>query len=259
MERSESIQKLTEAMVKAQAAMRTALKKSDNPYFRSKYADLAEIWEVARGPLNQNGLCLLQPVSSQDAGSVTVTTVLAHVSGEFISEQFTVYPRPEKPKDKNGTPLQGAPEFVSPQGMGSAVSYARRYALQGLLAIATDDDDGEHAEGRRNQPQPKPSAPPPVQPCGQSADATARTAPAPPMPEPSLKQTTLDAIVTELKRRFPNQDNGDKKKKADALELLFGTRKWSEVAALSQAQLADGLAQLTAPAPSYSISQEQLQ
>ena len=138
-ERSSSIAKLTQALVKAQVAMRPAKKSSENPYFKSNYADLAAVWEVAQQPIADNGLAVLQPISSTPDGRIIhVTTILSHVSGEWISSVFSLTPKAEN-------------QSVSPQAAGSAITYGRRYALQSMLGIVSEDDDGEGAEGRGKQ------------------------------------------------------------------------------------------------------------
>jgi len=137
-ERSASVAHLAQALVKAQLAMRPAKKSSENPYFKSSYADLSAVWEVAQKPLADNGLAVMQPISSTvDGRSVHVTTLLVHVSGEWVSSTFTLTPKADK-----------AEPFISPQALGSAVTYGRRYALAAMLGIVSDDDDGEGAEGR---------------------------------------------------------------------------------------------------------------
>ncbi len=119
--------KLTEALVKAQAAMTPAKKDSQNPHFKSTYADLSSIIESVRKPLTDNGLAFVQLLSGAAAG-VTVVTRLLHVSGESI-ETSCWMPVTQQ----------------SPQAFGSAATYCKRYALAALLGIATEDDDGNSA------------------------------------------------------------------------------------------------------------------
>ncbi len=129
--RSESIAKLAEALSKAQGQMEGAVKMSDNPYFKSKYADLASVWEACRKPLSDNQLAVVQTTDdSVDNGRVIVETILMHASGEWISGRIALKPV----KD-------------DPQGAGSAITYARRYGLQGIVGIAPEDDDGNAASG----------------------------------------------------------------------------------------------------------------
>jgi hypothetical protein len=127
MNKSESIAKLSAALCKAQAEMSGAVKGANNPFFNSKYANLEEVIRVVKGPFESNGLCFVQfPVSGE--GSAGVETVIIHESGEFISNEFM---------------LKCAKS--DPQGMGSAITYARRYGLQSAVGIPSEDDDGQAA------------------------------------------------------------------------------------------------------------------
>ena len=127
MTRSESIATLTKALAIVQATMSGATKGSTNPHFKSKYADLASVWDACRSALTANGFAVLQPVSATGA-EVTVTTILSHVSGEWVASDLTM------------TAQQN-----TPQAMGSCITYARRYGLQSMVGIAPEDDDGNAA------------------------------------------------------------------------------------------------------------------
>ena len=147
---SHSVAKLAEALAKAQAEMGGAAKDAVNPHFRSKYADLASVRDACR-PLAKYGIAHLQPTRAEGA-QVTVTTLLVHSSGEWIAEDLTL------------TAGQN-----TPQAIGSAITYGRRYGLAAMVGIAPEDDDGEAAEARG---VPKPSAvtaPPPPPPPGFAA------------------------------------------------------------------------------------------
>jgi hypothetical protein len=129
--RSESLAELAAALAKAQGAMRPAAKDHVNPAFpRSKYADLASVWEACREALTANGLSVVQ-LAAADGNAVTVTTVLLHVSGEWVSEALTLLARD-----------------AAPQSVGSAITYARRYGLAAMVGVCPDDDDAEAAMGR---------------------------------------------------------------------------------------------------------------
>ena len=130
MNTSEQINELATALAKAQGEITGALKDSANPFFKSKYADLASCWDACRGPLSRNGLSVLQPAESDDGG-VTVTTTLLHSSGQWVRSALRL-----QPKD------------WSPQGVGSAISYGRRYGLTAMIGIAQVDDDGNAASGK---------------------------------------------------------------------------------------------------------------
>ena len=144
MERSETINELAAALAAAQGKIENASKDSANPYFRSRYADLASIWDAVRGPLSENGLAVVQPVRVEGS-SVTVTTLLAHASGQWISSDLTMTAQ-KQIKDGGGWE-----KLDSPQAIGSCITYARRYALAAMAGVAPEDDDGEGAEGRRQQ------------------------------------------------------------------------------------------------------------
>lgn len=131
MNQSESIAKLAEALAKAQADMSHAHKGAENPFFKSKYADLPAVIDAARPHLTANGLSVMQVTDFDEAG-MWVVTQLSHSSGEWIRGRYKINPV------KN-----------DPQGVGSAITYARRYSYQAMVGIATsmDDDDGNAASG----------------------------------------------------------------------------------------------------------------
>jgi len=131
MNKSETIGKLAEGLTKAQADFGPLIKGAANPFFKSKYADLSGVMDVARGPLAENGLCFVQTTEEAESGFLVVETTLIHVSGEWISGRLKM---PTVKQD--------------PQGFGSAMTYARRYALQAILGLAAEDDDGEGAMTR---------------------------------------------------------------------------------------------------------------
>lgn len=130
---SDTIGKLGEALAKAQGEMELATKDSINPYFKSKYADLSSVWNTIREPLSKNGLSVVQQLIS-DPIAVAIRTVLIHSSGEWISS--TIYIKPVQ---------------TTPQGFGSTVTYARRYALSAIVGVAPDDDDGNASVKRNNE------------------------------------------------------------------------------------------------------------
>ena len=127
---SENIADLAIALAKAQAENGTVHKDAKNPFFKSNYASLAQVWETVRPALTANGLSVVQ-LPSQDATGYYVESMLIHSSGQWI--KCRTYMKPVKD---------------DPQGIGSLISYARRYALQSLVMVCPDDDDGELAMGR---------------------------------------------------------------------------------------------------------------
>ena len=134
MERSDSINELALALSKAQGALRGALKDSANPFFKSRYADLASVWEACREALAANGLAVIQSPSAQTQ-VVTVETLLTHASGQWVQGSVSCVAKDD-----------------GPQAVGSAITYLRRYALQSFVGVAPEDDDAERAQGRGNAP-----------------------------------------------------------------------------------------------------------
>ena len=134
MRSSETIEKLAEALCAAQGEMGGAVKGSANPFFKSSYADLTSVIKAIKEPCQNNGLSYVQLPHRSDS-SIGVVTRLMHVSGQWLENDFTL------PMVKS-----------DPQAAGSAITYARRYALQALFGIPAVDDDGESAMIRGDKP-----------------------------------------------------------------------------------------------------------
>lgn len=137
--RSESIGKLTEALSKAQSVLEGALTDSDNPFFKSKYADLASVWRACRKPLTDNGLAVVQttyPIHDNPE-LIGLETVLSHISGEWITGNLVMRPV------KN-----------DPQAIGSCITYMRRYSLAAIVGVSPEDDDGNAASHNPSKPEP---------------------------------------------------------------------------------------------------------
>ena len=116
------------ALAKAQAEMGKALKDSVNPAFRSKYADLGNVMDACLPALNKHGIAVIQPFHTDDLGNRFVKTVFIHESGEAMECAIPL--------------ILGKNDM---QGLGSAVTYARRYGLMAMAGIAPEDDDGNAA------------------------------------------------------------------------------------------------------------------
>lgn len=146
METSEAFNEAAAALCKAQrelgkvVATETATipGKEGKRGYEYTYADLASVLSVCRKPFADNGLAIVQSPSSAD-GLVTVSTRLIHTSGQWI-----------------GTTLSLRPTNATPQAIGSAITYARRYSLLALAGIAPEDDDGQDAQGGRSPHTPEP-------------------------------------------------------------------------------------------------------
>jgi hypothetical protein len=122
------MKEIASALVKAQKAFGPALKQSQNPHFKSRYADLATCVEAVIDALNENGIALIQQTHECDSG-VIVETLFVHESGESFSAG-----KLHVPASKHDA-----------QGYGSALTYARRYSLMAACGIAPEDDDGNAA------------------------------------------------------------------------------------------------------------------
>lgn len=135
MNSSDQINELAAAMVKFQAELKPAINGNTNPYFKSKYADLQACWDCCREALVKNGLSVVQGSRESSGEVVTVDTRLMHASGQWIESSLTM-----------------KPAKADPQGVGSAVTYARRYALSAILGIVADEDDDGNA-ATHNEPK----------------------------------------------------------------------------------------------------------
>lgn len=137
---STEIKELVGALAKAQGAMKPAVFNRVNPHYKNRYADFTSCMDACRGPLSENGLAIVQYCQTID-GKLNLVTKLAHVSGQWMESEF---------------PIIAAK--MDSQGIGSAMTYAKRYSLCGMVGIVADeegDDDGEAAVGRpQNKPQP---------------------------------------------------------------------------------------------------------
>jgi hypothetical protein len=141
-EQSQTVSKLFAAVVSAGGELRNPPKDSVNPHFKSRYADLATVLDTVRPVLAKYKLAVVQLPTELEGGPGLATT-LVHESGEWMRSTVRLYPGK-----------------TDPQGIGSALTYARRYGLQAALGIAADDDDDGQAGSRPAQQQHKQQQPP---------------------------------------------------------------------------------------------------
>lgn len=138
--KSEQVNELAAALAKAQGQLEGAKKSSSNPFFKSKYADLAECWNTCRKALTANEISVIQmPEEITENGRLNITTMIAHSSGQYISSTLTM-----------------TVTKLDPQAIGSAITYGRRYALAAMVGLAQEDDDGEKAMARQEKKDKKP-------------------------------------------------------------------------------------------------------
>lgn len=143
---SRELGELASALAKAQGAMKPAAKSATNPFFKSNYADLPAIVAACRDQLANNGLAVSQRTDFDEAKTY-IETILMHASGQWISARYPVNPV------KN-----------DPQGMGSAVTYARRYSLAAIVGVVSDDDDDGNAGSGKTADGSSTKTPPPIAP-----------------------------------------------------------------------------------------------
>lgn len=129
---SPTITKIASALLLAQTAMQNAVKGGNNPYFKSKYADLNSVREAAQPLLNANGILVTQATIQKDGKSFVRTQLTHAASGEWIASDTEII----------------AAKLNDPQAAGSGLTYARRYGLQSLVSLGASDDDAEAAMGR---------------------------------------------------------------------------------------------------------------
>ena len=152
MNSSPTIGKLAAALATAQGEIINASKDAKNPFFNSKYADLATVIEACKGPLSRNGVAFTQSLRNRitpDGAFAIVETILFHAeSGEWISAEIEMPVLPSVVQ-------KGAPPAITAQGFGSAFTYGRRYGLSAAVGIAQVDDDATDASGKRDEkPEP---------------------------------------------------------------------------------------------------------
>lgn len=125
--RSAELNELFAALSKAQADIKVAIKESNNPFFKSRYANLQAVIECSRPALCNNGLFVAQPIRPNSAGHDCLVTILGHSSGQWISSEMKI------------NPLK-----TDIQSLGSYITYLRRYCYASIVGVydGTEDDDG---------------------------------------------------------------------------------------------------------------------
>lgn len=144
MKMSDAIDQIATALAKAQGEITNPAKDSENPHFKSRYADLAAGINAVKNALSSNGIAVVQS-TYMDGEIMMLSTRLVHSSGQWFGSEYPVCKFP-----------------IKHQEAGSAMSYSRRYALFALVGIAGDDDDGNEAsKSETPAPAKRKAAPPP--------------------------------------------------------------------------------------------------
>jgi ERF superfamily len=131
MNTSEKIDLILPALMKVKSKLQAVTKSANNPFFKSKYADLNTYLDEVEPLLEENKMVLFQPVRVNSGGTNTVSSIIMHESGQFISSEMVVVTKE-----------------ADMQKLGSAITYARRYTLGPLLSMKAEDDDGNGASGK---------------------------------------------------------------------------------------------------------------
>ena len=167
---SSSIGELTKALSLAHKDFKPVLKDANNPFFKSKYADLAGVIDATSDALSKQELAVIQSPGRIYNGHILLTTLLSHSSGEWIKDEL------ELPIAK-----------FDAQGTGSAITYARRYAYQAIVGVAAEDDDGNAASQKFEK----------------QADGSFAKNP-PPSPKPTETVQTKPAAKVARKKESPD-------------------------------------------------------
>ncbi|CAM5999030.1 unnamed protein product [Sphagnum balticum] len=139
-QKSWELNELFGALAKAQAEMETAGLTNANPFFKSKYADLAEIVKSSRPALTKHGLSVIQYIEQNEQGSVLVS-MLGHASGQYITSQMPINPAK-----------------TDVQSLGSYITYLRRYSYAALVGVVVCDEDDDGESSMERAPKVKQSA-----------------------------------------------------------------------------------------------------
>jgi len=142
MNTSENINELAGALAKAQGNISCAIEDKTNPHYKNSYASLSSVWDACRKPLSDNGLAVVQLIDKIDNQTYLITTI-THASGQWIKSQMPINI-----------------EKVTPQGLGSLLTYYRRYMLSSMVGIAPGKDDAEEDDGTIAQKEFKPHSAP---------------------------------------------------------------------------------------------------
>lgn len=215
MRTSETIDLISGALALAQAEFKPVAKNKQNPHFKNWYADLASIFDATRPSLSKHGIAISQFPSFSE-GRVEITTRLLHKSGQWLENTLSLKPSGD-----------------TPQALGSAITYGKRYGVEAILGVSgEDEDDGNEASksnGNQNYPQ-KGSNSQPHPPKVSSAPV--------PMPQIEIFDAANPQMLDRLKKRL-DQVGGIDYEDYDAIALfmngkLLTAENFKEALALKQ-------------------------
>jgi hypothetical protein len=208
METSVDLGELAAALSQVQGLLRPSGKTSVNPQFNSKYSDLASVWDACREVLTSHGLSVVQTFSGENDpdNKITVETMLLHKSGQYIKSRLAL-------------PLQK----TTAQGIGSAITYGRRYGLASIIGVTPDDDDDGNAA---SEPM-KPAAPASQR---QMPPHTAAKTPPPANSTPSPEVSAAKAAILEYAQAAKMKPADFIKEKVGKRSSDMSDRDWIELA-----------------------------
>ena len=204
MTKSDTIAELAKALAKAQAMMEGAKQDAENPFFKSRYSTLSSVWDACRKPLSENGLSVVQPCSDDADGKLVIETTLLHSSGEWITGRLALNPV------KN-----------DPQGIGSAITYGRRYSLAAMVGISPEDDDAEKAMDREKKPAKQAQKQQPAQPLKPQQET-------PPPDKPAQPRMATEAQIRKI--YMVTKENGNTQEYVhEAIKTIYGVNSTKEL------------------------------
>lgn len=203
MKTSDSIKAMAPAFAKAQAAVANTVKSAVNPHFKNKYVPLDDLIPVVKSALLAEGIAFLQGAEPSEGDVLHLTTRLIHTSGEWIESTLSM-----------------KPSKADPQGIGSCITYARRYSLAAMVGVVSDDDDDANAA----------SAPAKAAPKEKSATAA-----------PKTEHEMAVEMVRELFQKLP-----EKKRNLDTMKEVLPISDFGQVKECTIEQLNTGIDRLNA-------------
>jgi len=196
----ERMKELYTAFIKAQKEIKTALKDSKNPHFKSTYADLESVWDACRDALHKHGLAVMQLTDLDASGVPVLITRIVHESGQHVEGRY-----PLLSKDPN-----------NPQTTLAALTYARRGSLAAACGVVQSDDDGNTAAGH-NPPAAAPKAPAQTPKQGFAAIFAAH------------KLEFPQALEQLIGKQMKEWNDADKVVARQATQSLTDGKPWSEI------------------------------
>ena len=189
---SENITDLAKALLNVQRTVRPITKDAENPFTKSWYASLNSVMDACRDALIENGIWLCQyPVPVEQPNTIGLVTKLTHAESGQWQSSLAIVPLPK----------------TDPQGMGSAMTYARRYALTAMLGMVTEDDDGEGAKnGKKSPTRPKLPVIPPGSQKALQRDPSTATGHSAPSNRPSASLESLPPLEGVTYQQVTTQD-----------------------------------------------------